>query len=147
MDDLMKRFDRFAAFGRELEITEFDINTSDEGTQADYTRDFMTAAFSQPSVKAFLMWGFWEGAHWIPRGAMMRRDWSLKPNGEVYKDLVFKRRWTNTDGKTGAQGTFALRGFLGRLRDRSEGRRKVEGGTRQPSQGRHKSRVRAGIAR
>ena len=59
------------------------------------------------------MWGFWEGAHWRPRGAMMRRDWSLKPNGEVYKDLVFKRWWTNADGKTGAQGTFAARGFLG----------------------------------
>ena len=113
MDDLMKRFDRFAAFGKELEITEFDINTSDEATQADYTRDFMTAAFSLPSVKAFLMWGFWEGAHWIPRGAMMRRDWSLKPNGDIYKDLVFKRWWTNADGKTGAQGTFATRGFLG----------------------------------
>jgi endo-1,4-beta-xylanase len=113
MDDLMKRFDRFAAFGKELEITEFDINTSDEATQSDYTRDFMTAAFSLPSVKAFLMWGFWEGAHWIPRGAMMRRDWSLKPNGAVYKDLVFKRWWTNADGRTGAQGTFATRGFLG----------------------------------
>jgi endo-1,4-beta-xylanase len=113
MDDLMKRFDRFAAFGKELEITEFDINTADEVTQADYTRDFMTAAFSLPSVKAFLLWGFWEGAHWIPRGAMMRRDWSLKPNGEVYKDLVFKRWWTNVDGKTGKEGTFATRGFLG----------------------------------
>jgi GH35 family endo-1,4-beta-xylanase len=113
MDDLMKRFERFAAFGRELEITEFDIDSSDEGTQADYTRDFMTAAFSQPSVKAFVMWGFWEGAHWRPRGAMFRRDWSIKPNGEVYKDLVFKRWWTNADGKTGAQGTFATRGFLG----------------------------------
>jgi endo-1,4-beta-xylanase len=113
MDDLMNRFDRFAAFGKELEITEFDINTFDEATQADYTRDFMTAAFSQPAVKAFLMWGFWEGAHWIPKGAMMRRDWSLKPNGEVYKDLVFKRWWTNTDGKTGAHGTFSTRGFLG----------------------------------
>jgi hypothetical protein len=46
MDDLMKRLDRFAAFEKELEITEFDINTSDKATQADYTRDFMTATFS-----------------------------------------------------------------------------------------------------
>ena len=67
MDDLMKRFDRFAAFGKELEITEFDIDTSDEGTQADYTRDLLTVVFSQPSVKAFVLWGFWEGAHWKPR--------------------------------------------------------------------------------
>jgi endo-1,4-beta-xylanase len=113
MDELMKRLDHFAAFGKELEITEFDISTSDEATQADYTRDFMTATFSHPLVKAFVMWGFWEGAHWRPSGAMLRRDWSPKPNGEVYKDLVFRRWWTNADGKTGAQGTFATRGFLG----------------------------------
>jgi endo-1,4-beta-xylanase len=113
MDDLITRVERFAAFGKELEVTEFDINTSDEGTQADYTRDFMTYMFSNPSVKAFMLWGFWEGAHWIPSGAMMRRDWSLKPNGTAYRDLVFKRWWTNADGKTGAKGTFTTRGFLG----------------------------------
>ena len=38
---------------------------------------------------------------------------ALPLDGEVYKDLVFKRWWTNTDGKTGAQGTFATRAFLG----------------------------------
>jgi endo-1,4-beta-xylanase len=113
MDELMKRLDRFAAFGKELEITEFDIDTSDEATQADYTRDFMTATFSNPSVKAFVMWGFWEGAHWRPRGAMLRRDWSPKPNADAYNDLVFKQWWTNAAGKTGSQGTFAIRGFLG----------------------------------
>ncbi len=113
IDELIKRVERFAAFGKELEVTEFDIDSSDEATQADYTRDFMTVMFSQPQMKAFVMWGFWEGAHWRPRGAMLRRDWSPKPNGEVYRDLVFKRWWTNTDGKTGSQGTFATRGFLG----------------------------------
>lgn len=113
MDELLRRLDRFAAFGKELEITEFDIDTSDEATQADYTRDFMTAVFSYPQVKAFLMWGFWEGSHWRPRGAMLRRDWSPKPNAEAYQDLVFKRWWTNADGKTGVQGTFVTRGFLG----------------------------------
>jgi endo-1,4-beta-xylanase len=113
MDELIKRVERYAAFGKELEVTEFDINTSDEGTQADYTRDFMTYMFSNPSVKAFVLWGFWEGAHWIPSGAMMRRDWSLKPNGTVYQDLVFKKWWTDAGGKTGATGAFATRGFLG----------------------------------
>jgi endo-1,4-beta-xylanase len=113
MDELIRRVERYAAFGRELEVTEFDINTSDEGTQADYTRDLMIYMFSNPSVKAFVMWGFWEGAHWIPSGAMMRRDWSLKPNGQVYQDLVFKRWWTNADGKTGTKGTFKTRAFLG----------------------------------
>ncbi len=113
MDELFQRFDRFAAFGKELEVTEFDINTVDEKLQADYTRDFMTAVFSEPSVKAFLMWGFWEGSHWRPRGAMLRRDWSPKPNADVYEDLVFNKWWTNATGKTGAQGTYATRAFLG----------------------------------
>lgn len=85
-----RRTDETVRSGKELEITEFDIDTSDEATQTDYTRDFMTAAFSQPSVKAFVMSGFWEGAHWKPRGAMLRRYWSLKPNGEAYQELAFK---------------------------------------------------------
>jgi len=34
---------------------------------------------------------------------MPRRDWALKPNGEAYKDVVFKRWWTNADGKTGVR--------------------------------------------
>ncbi len=113
MDDLLKRMARFASFGKELEVTEFDINSTDEATQADYTRDFMTAMFAEPQMKAFIMWGFWEGAHWRPQGAMMRRDWSLKPNGQVYRDLVFNKWWTNADGKTNAQGAYATRGFLG----------------------------------
>ncbi len=113
IDDLLKRFDRFSAFGKELEITEFDINTQDEATQADYTRDFLTVAFSQPAVKAFLMWGFWEGAHWRPTGAMLRRDWSAKPNYDIYRDLVFNKWWTNASGKTNRTGTYTARGFLG----------------------------------
>ena len=44
---------------------------------------------------------------------MYRRDWSPKPNAQVYQDLVFKKWWTNVSGKTAAQGTFATRGFLG----------------------------------
>jgi GH35 family endo-1,4-beta-xylanase len=111
--ELIKRVERYAAFGKELEVTEFDINTADEQTQADYTRDFMTVMFAQPQVKAFVMWGFWEGAHWIPSGAMYRRDWTPKPNAAVWNDLVFKKWWTNVNGKTGAQGSFATRGFLG----------------------------------
>ncbi|HUP05331.1 MAG TPA: endo-1,4-beta-xylanase, partial [Bryobacteraceae bacterium] len=113
IDEVLKRFARFAAFGKALEVTEFDINTTDEATQADYTRDYMTAAFSEPAMRAFVMWGFWEGAHWRPSGAMLRRDWSPKPNFEAFNDLVFKKWWTNVDGKTNGQGSYATRGFLG----------------------------------
>jgi len=73
----------------------------------------LTVAFSQPAVKAFLMWGFWEGAHWRPTGAMLRRDWSAKPNYDIYRDLVFKKWWTDASGKTNRTGIYTTRGFLG----------------------------------
>ena len=105
--------DRFAQFEKPIEITEFDINLDDEALQAQYTRDLMTAVFSHPSVSGFLMWGFWEGRHWLPRAAMFRRDWSLKPNGQTYYDLVYKEWWTDVRGETADDGAFAVRGFKG----------------------------------
>lgn len=105
--------DRFGKFGLPIAITEFDVNTNDEQLQADYLRDFFTAAFSHPAVNSIIMWGFWEGRHWLPDAALYRRDWTLKPNGQAYRDLVFKDWWTNSDGKTSAKGTYTARGFLG----------------------------------
>jgi GH35 family endo-1,4-beta-xylanase len=110
---LWQILDRFAAHGLPVHITEFDIDIDDEQAQADYTRDFLTAVFAHPSVNGFMMWGFWEGRHWRPRAAMFRRDWSLKPNGRVFRDLVFREWWTDVRGRTGAGGDFQTRGFLG----------------------------------
>jgi endo-1,4-beta-xylanase len=112
-EEVLRRLDRFAVFGKTIKITEFDIDTTDEFLQAEFTRDFLTAAFSHPSVSGFLMWGFWEGRHWKPNGAMYRRDWSLKPNAHVFEDLVFRQWWTNADLVTDALGAAATRGFLG----------------------------------
>ncbi len=112
-DRVVQILDRFAKFAKPIHITEFDIETRDEAAQADYMRDFMTAVFSHPSVEAFTQWGFWEGRHWKPLCAMVRKDWTLKPNGLAYMDLVFKQWWTDVQGKTAADGTYAVRGFLG----------------------------------
>lgn len=111
--NLLSGLDRFKVFGLPIAITEFDINTQDEQLQADYTRDFMTAMFSHPSVNSIIMWGFWEGRHWIPDAALFRNDWSMRPNGQAWEDLVMKKWWTNADGKTNASGRYQQRGFLG----------------------------------
>lgn len=105
--------DRYARFGLPIQISEFDIDTDDESFQADYTRDFLIAVFAHEAVEAFVMWGFWEGRHWKPRAAMFRRDWTIKPNGQVYRDLVFDQWWTSEQGETDARGRFTTRGFLG----------------------------------
>jgi endo-1,4-beta-xylanase len=105
--------DRFAKFGKPIQITEFDLPTSDEQGQAHYTRDFLTAVFSHPATDAFTMWGFWEGRMWQPPGAMIRKDWTLKPNGKAWMDLVFKEWWTDMNTTTGSDGSCTTRGFLG----------------------------------
>ncbi len=105
--------DRFSQFGKPIQITEFDIDLGDEAVQGAYMRDFMTAVFAHPSVSGFMMWGFWEGRHWKPRAALLRKDWSLKPNGAAFLDLVFGDWWTDVRGKTGGDGVFNIRGFKG----------------------------------
>ena len=105
--------DRFAALGVDISITEHDIDTADESFQAEFTRDFLTVAFSHPSVVAFLTWGFWENSHWRPAGAYFRNDWSVKPAGQVWLDLVTKTWWTDETLETGADGATRTRGFLG----------------------------------
>ena len=112
-EKMLEILDRFGKFGLPISITEHDINTDDEAFQADFTRDFLTVAFSHPSVEAILTWGFWERSHWLPKGAYYRADWSLKPAGQVWLDLVTKKWWSNFDEKTNAKGEVAVRGFLG----------------------------------
>ena len=110
---LVAILDRFAAFGLPIQVTEFDINTKDRRLQADYMRDFLTTLFSHPKVEGILMWGFWAGRHWKPDAALFSRDWTLRPHGNVWKDLVLKTWWTDATGRTDARGRFTTRGFLG----------------------------------
>jgi len=112
-DRMLAILDRFAALGLAISITEHDIDTQDEQLQADFTRDFLTVVFSHPSVVALLTWGFWENAHWRPNGAYYRSDWSLKPAGQVWLDLVTRAWWTDETLTADANGTARTRGFLG----------------------------------
>ena len=112
-DKLYAILDRFASFGLDLQITEFDVDQVPEALQADYLRDCMTLCFSHPKVVGFIMWGFWEKAHWRPQAALYRADWSEKPAGLAWRKLVFGDWWTDVAGQTDGQGRFQVRGFLG----------------------------------
>ncbi len=111
--EVLATLDRLAEFKLPIRFTEFDIDTDDEELQADYTRDFLILAFSHPSVIGVQYWGFWQGAHWRPRSAMFRTDWSPKPNATVYSDLVLNRWRTHLAGPTDAHGAYPGRGYLG----------------------------------
>lgn len=110
---VMEILSGFAQYGLPLQITEFDIVTLDEEVQAQYTRDFMFAAFSEPALDSFIIWGWWEGDHWKPEGAMLRHDWSPKPNYQAWRDMVFDEFRTNATVITDETGQVSIRGFKG----------------------------------
>jgi hypothetical protein len=103
----------FSAPGKEIAITEYDACGVEETIAADYMRDFLTVVFSHPSVTGFLMWGFWDGAHWKDDAPLFRKDWTLKPSGQAFFDLVFDTWWTDTEGQTDEQGGLLVSSFLG----------------------------------
>jgi GH35 family endo-1,4-beta-xylanase len=106
--------DKFSVLEKEIKVTEFDVVTTQEAVKAEYTRDFYTMLFSHPSVVGILMWGFWEKSHWEPTAAMYAADWSIRANGQAYKDLVLDKWWTkDTTQITNETGVVNFNGFLG----------------------------------
>jgi hypothetical protein len=105
--------DKLGAHGLPVEITEYDTDIKDDALDAQFLKDFLTAVYSHPSVEGFLMWGFWDGAHWHHKAPLFNQDWTPKPSEKVWEDLVLHDWWTNADGATDTTGSYAVRGFLG----------------------------------
>ena len=99
--------------GLPIKITEFDVDTKDESLQADFTRDFLYAAFSHPSVRGIQFWGFWEKQHWKPNAALYTSNWREKPNGKILKNLTKEKWWTKEKGISNQTGLFTRRAFYG----------------------------------
>lgn len=111
--EIINILDRFSSLGKEIEITEFTYEDDDPELQAQFTRDFMIAVFSEEAVTSLTTWGFWEGCMYQPKAAMFDQNFNLKPNGEVWMDLVYDEWWTNDSGVTGESGVYKTRAFLG----------------------------------
>jgi len=92
------------------------MTPQEEESAARELVDYYKICFAHPSVEGILMWGFWEGANWIPQSSMYRRDWTITPLGQAYKNLVFKELWTNISGTADSKGVFTAKVFYGRHR-------------------------------
>lgn len=113
-EELLRVYDEFGEIAPRLQLSEFDVEAGDdEELQADYYRDVMIASFSHPNFVAIIQWGFWEKMHWKPAAALWREDWTLKPSGEVFVDLVASQWWTDQNIATDTSGNCQVRGFLG----------------------------------
>ncbi len=123
-EQILRILDRFAEFGLPISITEYDFKTTDEELQARFFRDLLLAFFSHPAAESFLMWGFWEASHWIPEGAMIRKDWTEKPSFAVWREMVYQLWWTDAEAEASEEGACEFSGFKGlhRLEVEFEGR-------------------------
>ncbi len=106
--------DFYTIFGLSAKITEFDFDDQvPDGVAGSYMRDFLTMVFSHPATESLLMWGFWDGAHYRNNAPMFRADWSLKPAGTAFIDMVFGQWWTDTVLVTDVAGVAQVRAFKG----------------------------------
>ncbi|GIH14052.1 endo-1,4-beta-xylanase [Rugosimonospora africana] len=112
-DQLLSIVDQFAALGVKVGVTEFDVATDDQQLQADYTRDFMTAMFSDPNVTEIDNFGFWAKNIYNPLVALFNPDWSPKPNALAYENLIEHQWHTDVTGGTDTRGVYGVRAFQG----------------------------------
>ncbi len=113
LDRVRAVLDRFAKLGLAIHVTELTVDTRDERLQADYLRDLLTVLFAHPAVEAVTVWGFWQGKIWLADSALWRKDWTIKPAGRAWVDLVSKRWATDATADADAAGRAVVRGFLG----------------------------------
>jgi len=112
---VLEILDDMGKLGPRLEITEYDLGVHDDKVNGQHMRDFLTATFSHPKVDGFIMWGFWEGAHWRAGegGAMVRRNWTPRPAARAYEELVKGKWWTKSTLRTDRAGSARTRAFFG----------------------------------
>ncbi|MFY7863978.1 endo-1,4-beta-xylanase [Roseateles sp.] len=113
IDYVLERLDFMGSLGLPIQITEFDINSTDDEFKARYLDDFMTAVFSHPSTIGFVQWGFWAGLHWFPHAALWDENWNLRAHGKTYIERVTKTWWTDVELRSNSAGQVRQRGFLG----------------------------------
>jgi endo-1,4-beta-xylanase len=123
-EHVQKTLDRLSKFKLPIKITECLFDADNEQTQAEEMQKIFPVYFAHPSVEAILMWGFWAGAHWQPHTALWRKDWTITPQGEVYRDFVFNKWWTQVSGKVERDGIFKTRAFYGDYLIMSDGKTK-----------------------
>lgn len=110
---LTDRLDQLASFNLPLIITAFDMVTTDEQLQLDFARDFLTLAFSHPSVVSFVFGQFWEDEDVPTKVAMYHPDGTITSIGKVYRELVLGNWWTDIVALSNAEGTLTSRAFQG----------------------------------
>jgi endo-1,4-beta-xylanase len=125
---LRRSLDALAKLNLPIRVTEFNMpgqrskfyedrslvmTAEQEQAKARDLVDYYRICFANPSVTGILMWGFWEGANWIPASSLYKRDWSPTPAATAYRDLVYGEWWTRWEGTADENGRCEVPAFFG----------------------------------
>jgi hypothetical protein len=95
-----------------------------EALKAKELVDYYKICFAHPAVEGILMWGFWEGANWIPVSSLYKRDWSPTPAVDAYQKLIFNEWWTKTSGTANKEGAYTTSAYYGKYKVTVNGKSK-----------------------
>ncbi|NND06422.1 MAG: glycoside hydrolase [Saprospiraceae bacterium] len=142
-DSLTSALDVLAQFKLPIRISEFNMpgqrsrflpqgsgNTpemtpEEEMQRAQQLTDYYRICFAHPAVEGILMWGFWEGANWIPASSLYKKDWTPTPAADAYRSLVFDEWWTDVKATSDERGICTIRAFYGTHRVMANGSEKT----------------------
>ncbi len=138
-NQLKNALDSLAQFQLPIRITEFNmpgqgskyytnrnlkLTPEQEELKAKEMVDYYKICFAHPAVTGIIMWGFWEGANWIPASSMYRKDWTATPAAVAYQNLIYHEWWTNENGITNQKGEFLASAFYGKYKVTVDGNTK-----------------------
>jgi endo-1,4-beta-xylanase len=129
---LKNALDELAKFKLPIRVTEFNfpgqrskyyttdkkgqLTPEEEQAKAEALKQYFEICFAHPAVTGIMMWGFWEGANWIPQSSLYKRDWTPTPAAAAYNDLVKNRWWTRWSGTVDAKGSAVIPAFFGKYK-------------------------------
>ena len=125
---IKQRLDRLGSLGLPIKVTELDFGDWQKGMyfgeeeQAKRYEMVLRIFFSHPSVEGILLWGFWDGRHWVKNGGIIAMDGREKPAAKLIYDLWHKVWTTNGTFKADANGEVKFRGYPGKYKVTIDGK-------------------------
>jgi hypothetical protein len=81
--NFQRRLARLAQLGKDVMMTEFDIQWEDEIVRGDWMEDAFRAFFASPHLKGVILWDFWNKTMSYPDKGLVADDYSVSGRCEL----------------------------------------------------------------
>ena len=85
---LKSNLDKMAATGLPILISEYDIASADDNTQATKIKDHITVMWNHPAVAGITIWGYLNGATWISNSGLLNSSGTERPSMTWLKTYI-----------------------------------------------------------